>query len=117
MPMKPLVRYMLLCEDLQLQPPNSRRISVIGLISNIHALGDPPFPLLYEEMCVFLALTDGHGRGEGKIICVHEASGQKIFETHSRTIAFGLDPLEIVGVIFRVRDISFPQAGLYSVQF
>jgi len=117
MTIKPVVRYMLLCDDWELDPANNRRIIIHGLIANIHALDDPPFPLLYQEMCVFLALTDGHGKGEGKIVCEYEASGQKVFETRSRLITFTLDPLEILGVPFRIRDISFPQAGLYSVQF
>jgi hypothetical protein len=117
MAITPVVRYMLLCDDWRLDPANNRRLTIIGLISNIHALGDPPFPLFYKEMCVFLALTDGHGQGEGKIACVYEASGQKVFETRSRPITFGPDPLEVLGVPFRIRDISFPQPGLYSVQF
>jgi hypothetical protein len=117
MAIKPVVRYMLLCDDWRLDPANHRRVTIIGLISNIKALDAPPFPLFYQEMCVFLALTDGHGAGEGKIVCVHETNGQKVFETLSRPIAFGPDPLEILGVPFRIRDISFPQAGLFSVQF
>jgi hypothetical protein len=117
MAIKPVVRYMLLSDDWRLDPVNNQRVTIVGLISNIHALDDPPFPLLYKEMCVFLALTDGHGQGEGKIACVYEASGQKIFETRPRAITFGPDPLEVLGVPFRIRDISFPHAGLYSVQF
>jgi len=117
MAIKPVVRYMLLCDDWQLDPANNRRLTIVGLISNIRSIDDPPFPLYYREMCVFLGLTDGHGQGEGKIVCVHEASGQKVFETNPRTIAFGPDPLEVLGVPFRIRDITFRQAGLYSVQF
>lgn len=117
MAIKPVVRYMLLCDDWRLDPQNQRRITIIGLISNIHALDEPPYPLLYREMCVFLALTEGRGQGEAKIVCVFEESGQKVIETRSRRIVFGPDPLEIVGVPFRIRNISFPQSGLYSVQF
>src|SRR5207302_9747394 len=72
MAIKPVVRYMLLCDDWHLDPDNNRRVTVVGLISNIHALDDPPYPLLYPELCVFLALTEGRGEGEGKIICVYE---------------------------------------------
>lgn len=46
-----------------------------------------------------------------------EETGQKIFETTPRPISFGADPLEIVGVVFRVQDIIFPRVGLYAVQF
>jgi hypothetical protein len=117
MAIKPVVRYMLLCDDWRLDSDNNRRVTIIGLISNIHSLEEPPYPLFYREMCVFLALTEGRGQGEGKITCVLEDSGQKVFETRGRPISFGPDPLEVVGVPFRIRDCSFPQAGLYSVQF
>ena len=117
MPVTPIVRYMLLCDDWKLDPANNRRVIIIGLISNIHALDQPPYPLLYRELCVFLALTEGRGQGEGQIVCVLEESGQKIFETPNRPITFGPDPLEVVGVPFRIRDCRFPSPGLYSVQF
>jgi hypothetical protein len=117
MAIKPIVRYMLLCDDWRLDLENNRRVTIMGLISNIHALEDPPYPLFYREMCVFLALTEGRGQGEGKIVCVFGESGQQIFETPGRSISFGPDPLEVVGVSFRIRDCSFPQAGLYAVQF
>lgn len=117
MAIKPVVRYMLLCDDWQLDPASNRRINIIGLISNIRALDDPPYPLRYREFCVFLALTDGHGQGEAKIVCVFDETGEKIFETGSRSVSFGSDPLEIVGVPFRICDCIFPRAGLYRVQF
>jgi hypothetical protein len=117
MAIKPVVRYMLLCDDWRLDPGNNRRVTILGLISNIHSLGQPPYPLFYREMCVFLALTEGRGHGEGNIVCVFEDTGQTIFATRKRPIVFGPDPLAIVGVPFRIRDISFPSPGLYSVQF
>ena len=117
MALAPVVRYMLLCDDWRLDTQNRRHVTIVGLLSNITAVDDPPYPLLYREMCVFLALTEGRGPGEGQIICVFEETGQKVFETRKRSISFGPDPLEVVGVPFRIRDCTFPQAGLYSVQF
>jgi hypothetical protein len=117
MALKPVVRYMLLCDDWRIDPDNSRKLNILGLISNIRSLEEPPYPLRYREMCVFLALTEGRGRGEGKIVCVTEESGRKIFETPGREIMFGPDPLEITGVTFRIHDFTIPEAGLYSVQF
>ena len=98
-------------------PQNSRRVLIIGLISNIRSLDEPPYPLTYRELCVFLALTEGRGRGEGRINCVFEETGEKAFETATRQIQFGRDPLEVVGVTFRIRDCRFPFPGRYSVQF
>ncbi len=117
MAVTPIVRYMLLCDDWSVDPANQRRVTIIGLISNIHALDDPPYPLLYRELCVLLFLTEGRGQGNGRIVCVFEETGQKIFETAQRPIPFGLDPLEVVGVPFRIRNCLFPLPGLYSVQF
>ena len=108
---------MLLCDDWHLDLDHRKRVTIVGLISNLRATDEPPFPLLYEELCVFLALTNGHGRGEGQIVCIHEATEHCAFVTPSRAIEFGLDPLEIVGVSFRIRNILFTLPGLYSIQF
>ena len=115
--MSPVVRYMLLCDDWQQDPANARRLTIVGLISNIHAIDDPPYPLLYRELCVLLLLTEARGQGEGQIVCLFEETGQRIFVTPKRTISFGADPLDVVGVPFRIRDCRFPSPGLYSVEF
>lgn len=117
MEIQPVVRYMLLCEDWHVNPQNERRVTIVGLISNIHALDVPPYPLRYRELCVFLALTEGRGQGEGQIQCVFEETGQRVFQTPRRPISFGDDPLEVVGIPFRIRDCRFPFPGMYSVQF
>lgn len=117
MAIKPVVRYMLLCDDWRADPDNGRRIMIVGLISNINSIDEVPYPLLYPELCVFLVLTDARGAGRGKIVCTFEETGAKVFETRSRPIEFGPDPLEIVGVPFRIRNCLFPQPGIYSVQF
>ena len=107
---------MLPCEDWRLDA-SSNRVTVVGLLTHVRSIGEPPYPLLFRELCVFLALTEGRGQGEGKIICVFEESGQVIFETPPRPIAFGPDPLEVTGVAFRVRDCPFPLPGRYAIQF
>jgi len=117
MALTPVVRYMILCDDWKLDPENNLRVTISGLISHIHALDDPPYPLLYRELCVFLVLAEGRGQGEGQIVCVFEDTGERVFETARRPIAFGPDPLEVVGVPFRIRACTIPVPGLYSVQF
>lgn len=117
MAIAPIIRYMLLCDDWRLDGPNDRRVTIIGLIGNIHSVDEPPYPLFYREFCVFLVLTEGRGQGEGHIVCVFEETGRKVFETRTRPILFPPDPLEVVGVPFRIRNCSFPQPGRYSVQF
>jgi hypothetical protein len=113
---KPIVRYMLPCQDWQLDEA-SGKVTIVGLLTNIRAVEEPAYPLLYQELCVFLALTGGRGQGEGKIVCAVEETGQVVFETRPRPMTFGPDPLAVVGVAFRIRDCPFPSPGLYSIQF
>jgi hypothetical protein len=89
----------------------------VGLISAIRSLEQPPFPILYREICVFLQLTGCRGAADGRVEIQHADSGQVVFRTRTRTIPFGDDPLEVVGVTFRIRNCLFQVGGLYWVQF
>ncbi len=113
----PIVRYMILCEDVQTDPDNPRRVTIVGLISAIQGLAQPPFPLLFRELCIFLQITECRGPAEGRIEILHADSGQVVFRTRTRTLLLGSDPLEVVGVTFRIRNCLFLEPGLYWVQF
>jgi hypothetical protein len=108
---------MVLCEDWGIDVDRPNRVSLYGLISSISSLDPSPYPLLYQELCVFLALTEGRGTGHIQIRCVFEETGQKIFETPRRRIKLGEDPLEVMGLPVRIRDCLFPQTGIHSIQF
>lgn len=113
----PTVRYLIVCEDVQTDPDNPRRMTLVGLISAIRSIEQPPFPLLYREICVFLQMTECRGSAEGRIEIHHADSGQVVFRTRTRTIPFRSDPLEVVGVTFRLRNCLFQEPGLYWIQF
>jgi hypothetical protein len=113
---KPVVRYMVLCDDWGTDPNQRRKVNIFGLLTNIRSLDEPPYPLLYRELCVLLVLTEGRRSGEAKIACVFEDNGQEVWTTPKRKIEFGPDPLEVVAVPFRIRDARFPYPGLYSIQ-
>jgi hypothetical protein len=114
---QPTVRYLIVCEDVQTDPANSRRVTLVGLLSAIRSLEQPPFPLLYRGICVFLLMTECRGPADGRIEIHHADSGQVVFRTQTRSIPFASDPLEIVGATFRIRNCLFQSAGLYWVQF
>lgn len=82
-----------------------------------HSLENPPFPLRYREIGVFVQLTECRGPADGRIEVYHADSGQIVFRTRTRTIPFGNDPLEVVAAIFRIRNCLFQESGLYWVQF
>jgi hypothetical protein len=113
----PTVRYLIVCEDVQTDSENPRRVTLAGLISAIRSLEQPPFPLFYPEICVYLQLTECRGPADGRIEIRHADSGQVVFRTRTRTIPFVSDPLEVAGVTFRLRNCFFQEPGLYWVQF
>ena len=113
----PRVRYLIVCEDVQTDPDNPRRVTLVGLISAIHSLDQPAFPLRDREICVFLQLTECRGPADGQIEIHHADSGQVAFRTRTRTIPLGSDPLEVVAAIFRIRNGLFQEPGLHWVQF
>ena len=113
----PTVRYLILCEDIEVDPDNTRRVTLVGLISAIRAIEDLPYPLLYPEICVFLQFIECRGPAEGRVEIHHADSSEVVFRTRTRTIPFVNDPLEIMVVTFRMRNCLFETAGLYWVQF
>ena len=100
-----------------LEHEGNQSINVYKLLSNINSVDEPPFPLLYPEICVVLMLTETRGTGTAQIIVVYEETGQRAFGSRPHVLTFGNDPLAVVGVAFRLRDCPFPRAGMYSVQF
>lgn len=117
MALLPVVRYMILCNDWGPDPDSPRRANIYGLLTHIDSLDTPAYPLLYPQLCVFLVLTEGHGGGNGQLVCILEESGERMFETPTRRIAFGSDPLDVIGLPWRIDDCPFPRPGLYLVQF
>ena len=118
MPINPIARYMILCDDWMPDPANIARVQIIGLISNIRPLDDPHYPMLVPELGVFLAPTDGRGSGIGQDrLRPRGDRRQDLRDATTSDRRFGPDPIEILGVPFRIRDCVFPHAGLYTVQF
>lgn len=115
----PLVRYLIACEDIQVDPNNPRTVTLVNLISAIRSLDQPAFPLRYRELCIFVQLTECRGTAEVEIRIVHADSGQFAYPGPRvpRKTLLPNDPLEVVGLPFRIRNIEFPEAGLYWIQF
>lgn len=64
----------------------------MALLSNIRSVDEPPYPLLFAELCVFLALTEARGEGMAQIVCVLEKTAQRVFATPKRHVTFAPDP-------------------------
>ena len=118
--MNPIVRYMLLCDDIRVDADNPECVHVDCLLSNIVSLELPPFPFVREMLCIYLALTECHGNGVAQIRVLysdgeHEAP---LFGSPEHRLDFtGHSPLEVLGIVFRIEECTFPESGRYTVQF
>jgi Family of unknown function (DUF6941) len=112
----PTVRYLILCENVRINPSGSQ-VSLDNLVSVLRAHGNPPFPMVRPELCVFVQLVECRGTGKIAVRLVEADSESVLFQTPDRTVVLGNDPLAIKGLSFRIRNCPFPAAGLFLVQF
>ncbi len=113
----PVVRHIIVCEDIVVDPGPPRHVSLINLLGTIRSLSQPPFPLRYPEFCVYVQLTECRGDGDVRLQIEEADTNTSIFKTLTRTVSLGNDPLKKHGLPFRIRDLLFPSAGLYLVEF
>jgi hypothetical protein len=71
----PTLRYLIACEDIRTDPLYPRKVSLVNLLSLIRSLEEPPFPLLFREICVFVQLTECRGSAEVALTIAHEETG------------------------------------------
>ena len=114
--MGPEVQYLILCDDVQADPNQLLRVNVLGLMSRMRSTAAPPFPFQRPTFCVLVILTGCQGTGELSVRIIHRETGQVIFGNVPRPVRFAGSPEDTVGFVFRVRDCSFPTAGLYWVE-
>ncbi len=112
----PVVRHMIVCEDIPTDPANPRRVTLVNLLSSIRSQSQPPFPFRCPKLCVYIQRTECRGVAEVRLQ-IEQADTQTItFRTPPRKASFGNDPLKVFRMTFRHRDCTFPSAGLYWVQ-
>src|SRR5262245_34665467 len=111
--MEPEVRHFILCDDVRTDPDNYHRLDVLGLTMAIRSTANPPFPIVHPVLCALVLLTGGQGTGELTLRLFHDRTGRIVFRSPPRQVRFVGDPEAVLGAVFRVRDCSFPLAGLY----
>jgi hypothetical protein len=113
----PIVRYMLLCDEV-LQTPSSGKLTIVGLTSSVRWPSGLSIPLRLDRLVVMLILTDGRGKGSAQVICYNEQSGVDIFGSAEIEVSFeGRDPTRYYGVQFKLLNCKFPAPGVYIVRF
>jgi hypothetical protein len=114
--MEPEVQYLILCDDIRTDPNNNLRLDVLGLITHIRSTATPSYPFIRPLFCVLVVLTSCQGTGELSIRIVQEGTGRVVFRNQPRRMKFVGALQDAVGINFRVRNCSFPDAGLYWVE-
>ncbi len=111
----PVVRYLIACDEILVATNNPRKVSLVNVVSSIRSYSSLPFPVTHPLLCVYLQLTEGRGGGDIHIEIVQAVTGQPIIRTQARPVRFTADPLDVVGLAFRVKNCTFPAAGQYEV--
>jgi hypothetical protein len=114
--MEPDVLYLILCDGVQTDPNNYHRFNVLGLITAIRSTASPPLPVVRPLFLALAVWVGGQGSGELKLQIIEDRSGRVVFRTRPRLVRFVGDPSAVGGVVFHIRNCSFPAAGLYWVE-
>ncbi len=101
----------IICDSI-IEDKATNKKSLVGLFNSI---ATKTFPCIHSVIHVFVGLTGGHGRYQSALSCVKDDDESvKILDLQG-LIKFS-DPLEIVEVNFEIRDVRFPEAGIYRFE-
>jgi hypothetical protein len=86
--------------------------SLIGMFSRVHVRG---FPATHPQLCVHVALTDGHGETEFVIRIVDTNEERPPIVEGKGKVNFK-DPRAIANLALQFHGLTFPEPGQYRVQ-
>ncbi len=104
----PIALGLTLC-DYVIVEERTKKVSLIGTFTGI---GVDRFPVIAQPFCAFAVLTDGLGDVTRDLIGSHLDTGEEAF-AHRSQVRFP-DKLTEVRFLARLRQCSFPAAGLYQ---
>ncbi len=106
---KPQLLAWLTCDGVHIDPGSGKH-TILGIFSNIQAR---QFPVTHPFMVWFLTITDcTPGQHKLRIsMGLDPTNPQPLLERPFETVS----PLHRINLINEIRDLSFPQAGEYSL--
>lgn len=111
----PVVRSLIACEEIR-SDDHGPRLSLIRIISTIRANAGSSYPVLCPSFAAFAILTNARGAGELRLEIRRDEDDSVLYQSAPQQVAFPPDPLALNGVSFRIRNLAFPDAGLYWVR-
>jgi hypothetical protein len=104
---------MIVCDDVLTHAQQPSKPVIVGLTTSVNS---PRYPFILGRLSVYLVMTSGRGQGTAKLRIVEEGTDQETAE-FSHTITFPANPLAVVGLPWRLRNVEFPRPGMYRVEF
>lgn len=107
----PYTLAMILCDAAWIDPSTGKK-TLLGLFS---ALMAREFPVTIPTMCIYLAITDGHGKtpiklrlidAEEEVAPLGEVAGEIDFQ----------DPRTVYEIVLQLSGVVFPREGEYRFQ-
>jgi hypothetical protein len=107
MPQRPSAISLMLCDQVVFEH-GTQKPYLLGVFTGMAA---DKFPTASQRFDLFAALTDGQGDVTMNLSVVHLDTNQEIYG-QTMTVNFP-DPLRVVNLRFRVRQLAFDAAGTY----
>jgi hypothetical protein len=102
----------MLVADVVHREPVTGKFTILGTYSVIGATG---FPCTHPVLCVYLALTDGHGKTTMRVRLIDaDEERAPVFESEV-TVEFA-SPTDFIEQIFFSANVVFPEPGEYRLQ-
>jgi hypothetical protein len=86
--------------------------SLIGIFNNI---GTQKFPCRHPQVCVFVSLTEGRGECAARLRIVHDETNKVVAEVDGKIVFPEIHT--VVELNFNLVGLSFPEPGMYSIEF
>lgn len=110
------VLHLILCDEVQADPNNFHRLSILGLINTIRSRASPPFPVFRPAFSALLVLTGAVGSGEIAVRILRDRPETLVYLSNRRRVRFVGDSSAVLTMSFRIQNCTFPDAGLYWVE-
>ena len=102
---------MVVCDTIW-RDPSSGKSTILGTFS---AIAGAEFPMTIPEIAVYVALTDGHGTVEMKLVLVDVSQDDAELHSAVGELTFD-DPRSVAELAFHLTNTTFPHPGEYRFQ-
>jgi hypothetical protein len=113
----PVVRHMLLCDDVRQRPNNPGKLDILGLTSALRATEVVRGLHRVILLGVFVQVTELYRDGRAKVVVADAETDEDVYAGPIHTVKGVADPLAGTPLFFRIGPVDFPRAGLYWVEF